>query len=515
MHNGDLFYYKPAPFAERTIDVDLCIYGGTSGGVTGAIEGTRRGLSVALISPESRLGGLTAGGLGLTDTGKKEAIGGIAMEFYQRVGRHYGVDEEFFFEPHVAEKVFESWLAETPARVFRREYLRDVEMKEGALVALRTESGLTVRARFFLDATYEGDLMAKAGVSFIVGREANSVYGETLNGEQIRDIHQFDFPIDPYVVPGVPASGLLPGIERTPYRQGAGDPLTQAYNFRMCLTKRADIRVPFPKPANYREEHYILLKRYLSTGWNQFLRKFDPIRNEKTDTNNQGAVSTDFIGMNHAFPEAGWATRERIFQDHVNYQQGLMWCLANDPGVPAAVREQISEWGLCRDEFITTGGWPHALYVREARRMISGYVMTEHNCTGKAVAEDSIGLGAYGMDSHNCRRIVVGGFVRNEGDVQVWVQPYPISYRSIIPARGQCTNLFVTFAISSSHMGFGSARMEPVFMSLSQTAVIAGCIACDAKIPVQDVAYSALKHELLAVSQVVAWSPAARVTSSH
>ena len=482
---------------------------GNSGGVTGAIEATRRGLSVALIAPESHLGGLTAGGLSCTDMGKIEAIGGMAREFYRRAGKRYGVEDEWYFEPHIAEQVFEEWLAETPVQVFRREYLEAVEMKDGALTALRTVSGLTVRARLFLDASYEGDLLAKAGVRFTVGRESNSVYNETLNGEQMRDnpnMHQFDLPVDPYVVPGVPASGLLPGIETLPFHQGEGDRRVQAYNFRMCLTKRPDIRVCFPKPANYREELYLLLKRYLAAGWNEAFNKFDRIRCDKTDTNNHGAVSTDFIGMNHAFPEADFPTRERIFQDQVNYQKGLMWCLAHDPGVPAAIREPMSEWGLCRDEFVTTGGWPRALYVREARRMISDYVMTEHNCTGQAVAEDSVGLGAYGMDSHNCRRLVVDGVVRNDGDVQVWVQPYPISYRSIIPARGQCGNLFVTFAISASHMGFGSARMEPVFMGLSQVAAIAGAIALDEKTAVQDVAYPALRKELLSVGQPLAWT---------
>jgi hypothetical protein len=515
MPNSDLFYYKPAPFAARTVTVDFCIYGGASGGVTAAVELSKRGLSVALVSPDAHLGGLTAGGLGATDMGRKEAVAGLAREFYRRAGKHYGVAEEWYFEPHIAEKVFEEWLAETPTQLFRREYLDSVEMQDGRITAIRTVSGLVVRARMFLDATYEGDLLAKAGVSYAVGRESNSVYGESLNGQQIRDKHQFDFPTDPYVVPGVPASGLLPGIDTAPYRQGEGDGCVQAYNFRMCLTKRADIRIPFPKPANYREELYILKKRYLKTGWNEEFVMYIPMRNEKTDTNNHGAVSTDYIGMNHAYPEASYEQREAIFQDHVNYQQGLMWCVANDPEVPAAIREPMSQWGLCQDEFVTTGGWPHALYIREGRRMISDYVMTEHNCLGKTAPEDSVGLGAYGMDSHNCRRVVQGGLVRNEGDVQVGVQPYPVSYRSIIPARGQCQNLLVSFAISASHIGFGSIRMEPLFMGLSQAAAIAGTIALKEKIAVQDVNYPALRQELLAAGSVVAWEPKDKTPATH
>jgi hypothetical protein len=503
--NPGLFYYRPVPFSERSITADLCIYGGGSGGVTGAVEAAKRGLNVALVAPEAHLGGLTAGGLGCTDMGRKEAVGGLAREFYCRAGKAYGAEEEWHFEPHVAEQVFDEWILNPHIQVFRREYLQDVEMQDGSIVALRTVSGLTVRARIFIDATYEGDLLAKAGVRYTVGREGNSVYGETLDGQQMRDKHQFIGPVDPYVVPGVPASGLLPGIDPAPYRQGEGDRRVQSYNFRMCLTKRSDIRVPFPKPANYREELYVLLKRHLATGWNEAFEKFDIVRNEKTDTNNHGAVSTDFIGMNHAYPEAGYEERERIFQDHVNYQQGLMWCLANDPGVPAAIREPMSQWGLCKDEFVTTGGWPHAMYIREGRRMISDYVMTEHNCTGKTVAEDSVGLGAYGMDSHNCRRTVIDGKVRNEGDVQVWVQPYPLSYRSMVPARGQCRNLFVTFALSASHISFGSIRMEPVFMALSQVAAIAGSIALQEKVAVQDVSYPALRKELLAAGQILDW----------
>jgi hypothetical protein len=358
----------------------------------------------------------------------------------------------------------------------------------------------------FIDASYEGDLLAKAAVRYDVGREANSVYGETLNGQQMRNGHQFDGAVDPYIVAGTPGSGLLPGIETAPYEEGAGDKRVQAYNFRMCLTKRADIRVPFPKPANYREELYFLLKRYLALGKNEwYFYKFDAIRNGKTDTNNCTAVSTDYIGMNFGWPEGNYEDRERIFQDHVNYQQGLMWCLANDPGVVPEIHEPMSEWGLPRDEFVTTGGWPHALYIREGRRMISDYVMTEHNCKGTTVAEDSVALGAYAMDSHNCRRLVQNGAVRNEGDVQVEVQPYPISYRSIVPARGQCPNLFVTFAVSASHIGFGSIRMEPVYMELGQVAAIAGAMALEEKLAVQEVNDPALRTELLAAGQVLEW----------
>jgi len=499
-------YFNPAPTDARTLNADLCIYGGVSGGVIAAIEASNRGLKVVLLEPGSHFGGMTAGGLGMTDVGNKNVVGGLSREFYKRIGKHYGVVEEWRFEPHVAENVYEDWIRECANIVaLKREFLKSVSVADGKILALHTVSGLTVNARMFMDATYEGDLMAAAGVSFFVGRESNSVYGETVNGAQLHKEHQFENPVDPYVTPGVPASGLLPGIDDdSSYQPGAGDKRVQAYNFRMCLTKREDLRIPFPKPEAYDSAWYTLLKRYLATGWNEVFRKFDPIRNGKTDTNNHGAVSTDFIGMNHNYPLAGYAERERIYQAHVTWQQGLMWCLANDPGVPAAIREPMSEWGLCRDEFQESGGWPHAMYVREGRRMVSDYVMTEHNCRGEIVVDDPIGMAAYGMDSHNCRRMVANGRVVNEGDVQAGnFLPYPVSYKSIVPKKSECANLLVPFCLSASHIGFGSIRMEPVVMVLAQSGAIAAAIALDEKVPVQDVCYKALRKELEAAGQVL------------
>jgi hypothetical protein len=450
---------------------------------------------------------MTAGGLGMTDIGNKRAIGGLSREFYRRVGGMYRVEEEWCFEPHVAEAVFDQWLQETPVQVFRRQFVKSIRKENGRIVSLQTVSGLIVEARMFIDTSYEGDLMALARVSYSVGRESNSQYGETYNGEQIRNLHQFENPVDPYVIPKTPASGLLPGIEAGAiYQPGLGDRRTQAYNFRMCLTRRQDIRIPFPKPAAYDDKWYVLLKRHLATGWNEAFHKFDPVRNGKTDTNNHGAVSTDFIGMNHAYPEASYAAREIIFQAHVTYQQGIMWCLAHDPGIPSVIREPMSEWGLCRDEFVDSGGWPHALYVRESRRMVSDYVMTEHDCLGTVEAEDPIGLAAYGMDSHNCRRIVRGGLVCNEGDVQITkLTPYPISYRTIVPKKSECQNLFVPFCLSATHIAFGSIRMEPVLMLLGQSAAIAADMALKESVPVQDISYPALKAELLSAGQILAW----------
>ncbi len=498
-------YYQPAPHEPQILTADLCIYGGIAGGVIAAIEAARRGLDVILLEPSAHLGGMTTGGLGMTDVGNKHVIGGLAREFYQRVGRHYGVPVEWRFEPHVAEQVLEDWLDETDVRVFRRQFLSDVAMANGAIVALRTVSGLTVKAKMFIDASYEGDLMAGAGVSYTVGRESNSVHGETINGEQMHEGHQFEAPVDPYVMPGVPSSGVLPGIDASgEYRRGQGDACVQAYNFRMCLTRRSELRRPFPKPADYNPASYLLLKRVLATGWNDVFREFNPVQNDKTDTNNHGAVSTDFIGMNHGYPEADYASRERIFQAHVSWQQGLMWCLANDPEIPDSIRERMREWGLCADEFQDCGGWPHQLYVRESRRMISDYVMSERHCRGHAVAEDPVAMAAYAMDSHNCRRIILNGRVVNEGDVQAGgILPYPVSYRSIIPRRGECTNLLVLFCLSASHISFGSIRMEPVLMVLGQSAAIAASISLEENSAVQDVPSDALVKTLKHAGQIL------------
>jgi len=508
IHPG-LHYYEPVRerAAREELSVDLCVYGGTSGGVVAAIQAARQGRSVVLVAPEAHVGGLTTGGLTNTDIGNKAAIGGLSREFYRRVGKKYGVDEEWRFEPKVAEQVFEEMLAESRVPVRRRHFLRSVRREGKRLTHLTSERGLTVQARVFIDATYEGDLMARAKVRYHVGREANRVYNETLNGVQVRDKHQFEAPVSPYVVEDDPTSGLLPGINPRPVEPpGSGDHRLQAYNFRMTLTTVPANRIPFAKPAGYDPQQYVLLARYLRTGWNQVFNKFDPIHGDKVDTNNHGATSTDYIGMNYAYPEGDYAERERIFQQHVRYQQGLMWFLANDPSVPEPIRTRMSAWGLCKDEFPETGGWPRQLYVREARRMISDYVMTEHECRGARKAPDPVGLAAYTMDSHNCQRIVKDGRVLNEGDVQVGgFPPYPIAYRSIIPRRAECENLLVPVCLSASHIAYGSIRMEPVFMILGQSAAVAAGLALDGDGTVQGVDTAALQAKLLELGQILEW----------
>ncbi len=525
----------PAASETREAQCDVVVYGGTSSGVAAAVQIARMGKRVLLIEPGRHIGGLTSGGLGRTDIGNKRAIGGIAREFYCRVHRYYqrpqawncetrdqyvkraggmvDADTMWGFEPHVAEAIFRNMLAESGARLVcgqRLDLKSGVHMNGERIRSIVMETGEAYAARVFIDATYEGDLMAKAGVDYTVGREGNTRYGETLNGVEVRYAvkHQFDRTVDPWVIAGDAASGLLPGVRAGgPGRDGDGDRRIQAYCFRMCLTNAPANRVLFTRPPGYNPQRYEIFLRYVEAGWRDFLGNQAPMPNRKSDTNNHGAFSTDDIGMNYDYPEADYAARERIAAEHRKYQLGLMWTMANNLRVPADLRKQIAQWGLAKDEFADNQHWPTQLYVREARRMIADYVMTEHECRRRRVAADSIGLGAYGMDSHNTQRYVdAGGHVRNEGDVQVAVAgPYSVSYRSIVPKAAQCTNLLVPVCLSASHIAYGSIRMEPVFMVLGQSAATAAVQAVAGDIDVQQVDYGRLRVRLLQDGQILAW----------
>lgn len=516
---------------------DVVVYGGTSGGIVAAVQVARMGKSVVLVEPGKHLGGLTTGGLGATDIGNKGAIGGISREFYHRVFLHYqkpdawkqetpeqyreskrgrSIDKDTMwgFEPHVAEAIFEAMLREAGVPVVRSQRLdlANGVRKDGMrITAIVMESGRSLAGRMFIDATYEGDLMAKAGVSYAVGRESNRQYGETLNGVQTKRAvyHQFVKPVDPYVRPGDPASGLLPGVQDgQPGEDGEGDRRVQAYCYRMCTTDVPENRVAWPKPEGYDPSRYELLLRNFEAGDLRVPWAPSQMPNRKTDTNNNFAISTDNLGMNYDYPDSDYATRDRIVREHENYQKGLMWTLANSPRVPEAVRKVFQTWGLAKDEFKDTGNWPHQLYVREARRMVSDYVMTEHHCRWEATAPDPVGLAAYGMDSHHVQRYVKkDGHAWNEGDVQVGVAgPFPISYRSLVPKVGQCTNLLVPVCLSASHIAYGSIRMEPVFMILGQSAATAAVQAIEGNQSVQAVEYGKLRERLAADGQILAWS---------
>lgn len=499
--------------------------------------------SVVIAEFGNHIGGMTSGGLGATDIGNKAAIGGIAREFYHRIAQHYGRDdawrferrEDFLkakstrappdlnspdatmwtFEPHVAEDVLFHMVNEAKVAVYFQQRLAAVKKSGTHITEIAMENGKIYRAKMFIDATYEGDLMAKAGVRYKIGREANSDYDETLDGiRAITPKHQFSVPIDPYLKPGVPGSGLLPLIQSAEAgKPGSGDDSVQAYNYRLCYTRNPGNRLPHKKPPQYNPATYELLARYLealvAAGRTPKLSEFwNPIAmpNGKTDINNNGGFSTDFIGANYAYPEASYAARGQLCQAHRDYTLGFIYFLATSPRVPENMRSEMKSWGPAKDEFLDTTGWPHQLYIREARRMISDYVMTEHNCRGKTLAEDSVGLAAYTMDSHNCRRIVKDGHVENEGDVQVGgFPPYPISYRSIIPRTAECENLLVPVCLSATHIAYGSIRMEPVFMLLGQSAATAASLALDANCSLQKLTYQKLQGRLLKDKQVLEW----------
>jgi hypothetical protein len=513
---------------------DVVVYGGSSAGVIAAVQSARMGRTVVLIEPGTHLGGLTSGGLGMTDSGNKEVIGGLAREFYQRVKRHYAndaawkwekrgdykwfaesADALWRFEPHVAEKVFTEMLAAAKVPVLKGERL-DLdggvkrESKGGVMwiTEIRMESGRIFRGKRFIDATYEGDFMARAGVRYHVGREANAAYGETLNGVQTKRAtkHQFSADVDPYVVPGDRSSGLLFGVHGgSPGVDGEGDQRVQAYNFRLALTDVPENRVPFPRPDGYDPQRYELLRRYIDKGFDGMLQLVHLMPNRKTDTNNDGAFSSDFIGANYGYPDGDYATRDRIIEEHENYQKGWLYFLSNDPRVPEAIRQKYGRWGLARDEFTDNGNWPHQIYVREARRMVSDWVHTEHDCRRTRETPQPVGMGSYNMDSHNVQRYVdERGFARNEGDIQVSPGgPYPISYLSIRPRKDESANLLVPVCCSSSHIAYGSVRMEPVFMILGQSAATAACLSIDDKIAVQDIPYGKLRERLLKDGQVL------------
>ena len=536
---------------------DIVIYGSSPAALSAAVQAKRMGRTAVIVCPETRIGGLTTGGLGMTDIGNKRAFGGIALEFYHDVAVWYSdpahwtrqkfgtyvsggqcagtqtKDSMWTFEPSAALAILEGWEKRDKLDIRRGEWLdreKGVEKKDGRIVSIKTLSGNVYRGKVFIDATYEGDLMAAAGVSYTVGREANSVYGETISGIQRREAraHQLQWFVSPYVVEGKPESGLLPGIE--PYnpdeKDGDGDKRVQAYNFRMCLTDDPENRIPFKKPANYDEKEYELLFRNYekgeSTGRGPWINSNMP--NRKTDTNNRGGFSTDFIGRNYEWPEASYERRAEIFKAHLDYQKGLMWTLANHPRVPEKIRKGVSKWGTCKDEFLDGpgDGWQSQLYVREARRMVGEYVMTEHECRGDRKAPRPVAMGAYTMDSHNVRRVVTArGNTQNEGDVEdgrrysAWgpdaakrkeggrMKPYGIDYGAICPKKGECGNLLVPVCLSASHMAFGSIRMEPVFFALGQAAGTAASMSVAKGVAVQDVSYVELRERLSADGQVV------------
>jgi hypothetical protein len=521
---------------------EVIIYGGTSAGVVAAVQSVRMGKRVILVGPDTHLGGLSSGGLGWTDTGNKSVIGSLSREFYHRIWQQYQKPENWrhqnseeyggrgqgspaidganrtmwIFEPSIAEAAFESFVDDYKIPVHRDEWLNrktGVKQENGRITAITMLSGKTYHARMFIDATYEGDLMAAAGVSYHVGREGRKTYGEHWNGVQtgvLHHRHHFDaIPkrtrISPYRVAGDPSSGVLPRISPDPPGdKHTGDHRVQAYCFRMCLTNHPDNRIPFPKPEHYDPDQYELLLRIFEAGWRETFGKFDPIPNRKTDTNNHGPMSTDNLGMNYGYPDGSYEERRSIIEEHENYQKGWLYFISNDPRVPEPIRRKMQSWGLPKDEFVDNGNWSHQLYIREARRMIGKFVMTENELLERRPTPESVGMGSYTLDSHNVQRYITpDGYVQNEGDIGVKCSPYQIAYGSLLPKKTECENLLVPICVSSSHIAFGSIRMEPVFMILGQSAATAASMAMDAQVAVQDLPYERLRERLIADKQIL------------
>ena len=523
--------------AAKALKADVVVYGDASGGVTAAVQAARMGKKVILVSQYGHLGGLTSSGLGWTDIGNTAILGGLSREFYHDVYKHYlnnaawnhqpredyakqknqsrglALDPKTelgsTFEPKVAEAIFDAMVKKAGVQVINGRL--DLKKGKGAqktgtrITSILLEDGTTISGEMFIDASYEGDLLAAAGVSFFIGREASSEFGETGNGitGPLRQ-NQMRMRIDPYVVKGKPSSGLLPGINPDMGGEvGDADHRLQAFCYRMVLTNKESNRITIEKPANYNVADYELLLRSIEAGqeWGYF--KTSPMPNKKTDSNNTGGISTDLIGGNYG-KDWDWSTldhkqREVLAAKHRDWQLGLVWTVQNHPRVPEGTRKSYAAWGLPKDEFVDNGNWPYNLYVREARRMKSDLVMTENHCKGKESVADPVGMGAYTLDSHNTQRFVKNGMVRNEGDIQVSLKgiPYGISYRSIIPKASECENLLVPWALSSTHIAFGSIRMEPVFMVLGQSAGTAASLAIDASSSVQAIPYDTLRTHLI------------------
>ncbi len=541
-------FYSCNSSQENTQLYDVVIYGGTSSGISAALQARRMNLSTIIIHPDHRIGGLTTGGLGQTDIGNKIAIGGISREFYQDVKKFYDNDHNWkfqkrdnyidggqtrtsanensmwTFEPSAALSIFKKWINENNIALVTNEKIdrkNGVEMEKAAIVSIKTLNNNEYKGKYFIDATYEGDLMAAAGISYRLGRESNEEFNETLNGVHTRLTdttmtgmparnginHNFVDGVDPYVVLGDSTSGILPGINAEgPGDFGSGDKKIQAYCFRMCLTDHPENRIPFEKPATYDEINYELLLRNYEAGENGFPWINSAMPNRKTDTNNRTGFSTDFIGQNYRYAEASYSEREGIREAHRNYQKGLMWTLANHNRIPEKIRTEVARWGTCKDEFARVDGWQEQLYVREARRLDGVMTMTQYHCEGLQVVSDPIGMGAYGMDSHHTQRYInENGHVKNEGNVEAKVAaPYPISYRAILPKENECQNLLVPVCLSATHIAFGSIRMEPVFMVLGQSASTAIGIAIEEGTTLHQLPYPVLNKRLLEDRQVLA-----------
>jgi len=507
---------------------DVVVYGGTSAGITCAVQLAKAGKSVAIVEPSGHIGGISTEGLGGSDINNHPsfkndaAVGGLTLAFYQAVAKHYGIDDfaaqkdkamTWRFEPHVADSIFQAWLKAHKIPVFYRERLvlseSAITRNGNRLKAFQTESGKTFAADIFVDATYVGDLLHYAGVSTTIGREANAVYGERKNGIRAENGYRnFKVKVDPFRIPGDSSSGVIHTVQEEYHRPelaGKGDARIQAFCFRACLTDDSLNRVPFKKPTNYYREWYEIYLRYEAAG-GKLYAPYHSIPNQKTDLGAWHDLSHNLYGMNHAYPAGDYATRDSIYQYHLDFTKGLFWFLANDTAVSEATRAAWSRWGTTRNEFTDNGGWPRKIYIRDGRRIISDYVMTEHHSRTDTlvVAADPVGVAYWPPDVHHVRRIIYKGAVYNEGFVfggDAW-KPFSISYRSLVPKKVECTNLMTPTCPSASHIAFGAIRLEWTFMVLGQSLGCAAALALEQGVAVQDVPYASLQAKLQQAQQV-------------
>lgn len=518
-------------------EYDLVIYGGTAAGIMAGVQAKRLGKSVIVINSSSHIGGLTTGGLSASDLGIKKTVGGLAKEFYEEVYKYYLTDSVWKteskesiskysgnftmmsrFEPHVAQKVLDGFIEKYKIEVVKNEKL-DLDQgvfKSGqSIISIKTLSGKEYKGKFFMDATYEGDLMALAGVSYHVGRESSDTYNESLGGVLpyydsaiFQPKKFFGKGISPYDSEGK----LLFGIQDVPLGEvGAGDKKIQAYNFRLCLTNDPNNMVPITRPENYDSMRFELLGRYVLANPSITLKRvgrlpafymMPTLPNSKVDINDGGVFSTDYIGGNWDYPEGDYETRESIWQDHVDYTKGLLYFTGHDPRVPENVRNEMLTYGYAKDEFVENDNFPPQLYIREARRMIGEYVMKQSDCVEDSVKNESVGIGSYAPDSHHLQRVLTeDGEIINEGNIYERHKPYEIPLGVLLPKEKECTNLLVPVCVSSSHISFGSIRMEPVFMILSQSAAMVASLAIDKNISVQDVEYKDVEALLIEANQ--------------
>ena len=494
------------PRSDKEPEFQVVVYGGTASGAIAAIAAAKEGLRVALVEPGKHIGGMVSSGLGATDVGTPSAIGGMSRQFFERVGHYYGKEITWQFEPHVAEKVFRDWLAEVGVKVFTDSRLIGVQKNSLKIVGIETTNKRIFCAKIFIDASYEGDLLAKDGITYTLGREAKSAYDESLAGiRQASPLHQFEVPVYPLDTSGQ----LLPLITgKDGGLIGAEDRKIQAYTFRLCMTKDKMNQVPIQRPPGYSAERYEILRRYIMLERGRLgldsLMDLVPIPNGKTDTNNHGPISTDFIGGSWQYPEADYAQRDLIKEEHKRYIQGFLYFLANDPNVPPRIHDEIRQWGLAKDEFGDNDHWPYQLYIREARRMKGSYIMTQADLQTNRDKSDSIGLGSYNSDSHHVQRLATPqATIINEGDIQVPVEPYEIPYKALIPKITECENLLVPVCLSASHVAYSSLRMEPQFMIMGQAAGEAGFLSIKEATSVQQINVRELQDRLRAQGQVL------------